>query len=81
MTRQELIQQIKQKRSFLCVGLDTDPKKMPNAEIKFGHIVDHFFSFVLSWASGAQNFFQFIVLLSSMVRVPFLSCAQHSRLR
>ena len=46
---------------------------MPNAEIKFGHIVDHFFSFVLSWASGAQNFFQFIVLLSSMVRVPFLS--------
>ena len=29
MTRQELIQQIKQKQSFLCVGLDTDPKKMP----------------------------------------------------
>ena len=29
MTRQELIQQINQKRSFLCVGLDTDPKKMP----------------------------------------------------
>ena len=29
MTRQELLQQIKQKRSFLCVGLDTDPKKMP----------------------------------------------------
>ncbi|MBQ9357063.1 MAG: orotidine-5'-phosphate decarboxylase [Prevotella sp.] len=29
MTRQELIQQIKQKRSFLCVGLDTDPRKMP----------------------------------------------------
>lgn len=29
MTRQELIQQIRQKRSFLCVGLDTDPKKMP----------------------------------------------------
>lgn len=29
MTKQELIQQIKQKRSFLCVGLDTDPKKMP----------------------------------------------------
>ena len=37
---------------------------MPNAEIIFGHIVDHFFSFVLSWVSGAQNFFQFIVLLS-----------------
>ena len=29
MTRQELIQQIKQKRSFLCVGLDTDLKKIP----------------------------------------------------
>ena len=29
MDRKELIQQIKQKRSFLCVGLDTDPKKMP----------------------------------------------------
>ena len=37
---------------------------MPNAEIIFGHIVDHFFSFVLSWVIGAQNFFQFIVLLS-----------------
>jgi orotidine-5'-phosphate decarboxylase len=30
MTRQELIKQIKQKRSFLCVGLDTDPKKLPH---------------------------------------------------
>jgi len=29
MTRQELIEQIRQKKSFLCVGLDTDPKKMP----------------------------------------------------
>ena len=29
MTRQELIQQIKEKKSFLCVGLDTDLKKMP----------------------------------------------------
>ena len=29
MTRKELIQQIKQKQSFLCVGLDTDAKKMP----------------------------------------------------
>ena len=29
MTRQELIQQIQQKESFLCVGLDTDAKKMP----------------------------------------------------
>lgn len=29
MTRQELITQIKEKRSFLCVGLDTDIKKLP----------------------------------------------------
>ncbi len=29
MTRQELIQQIFEKQSFLCVGLDTDLKKMP----------------------------------------------------
>lgn len=29
MTRQELIEQIKIKRSFLCVGLDTDLKKIP----------------------------------------------------
>ena len=29
MTREQLIHQIKLKRSFLCVGLDTDPRKMP----------------------------------------------------
>jgi len=29
MNRQELIQQIKEKQSFLCVGLDTDLKKIP----------------------------------------------------
>ena len=29
MTRQELIQQIQEKQSFLCVGLDTDLKKIP----------------------------------------------------
>ena len=29
MNREELIRQIRQKKSFLCVGLDTDPKKMP----------------------------------------------------
>ena len=29
MTRKELIEQIRQKESFLCVGLDTDAKKMP----------------------------------------------------
>ena len=29
MTRQQLIEQIKEKRSFLCVGLDTDITKIP----------------------------------------------------
>ncbi len=29
MTRVELFEQIKRKQSFLCVGLDTDPGKMP----------------------------------------------------
>ena len=29
MTRKELIELIKAKRSFLCVGLDTDLKKIP----------------------------------------------------
>ena len=29
MTRQELIENIRKKRSFLCVGLDTDLKKIP----------------------------------------------------
>ena len=29
MTRQELIRQIKEKKTFLCVGLDTDIKKIP----------------------------------------------------
>ncbi|HJD92243.1 MULTISPECIES: orotidine-5'-phosphate decarboxylase [Bacteroides] len=29
MTKQELFEQIKKKESFLCVGLDTDPNKIP----------------------------------------------------
>ena len=29
MNRQELVKQIKEKRSFLCVGLDSDIKKLP----------------------------------------------------
>ena len=29
MNREELIEQIKTKKSFLCVGLDTDLKKIP----------------------------------------------------
>lgn len=34
MNRSELINQIKTKRSFLCVGLDTDLKKMPEHLLK-----------------------------------------------
>ncbi len=34
MDRKELIQQIKQKRTFLCVGLDTDLKKVPQHLLK-----------------------------------------------
>ena len=34
MTRQELIQQIREKQSFLCVGLDTDLKKIPQQLLK-----------------------------------------------
>ncbi|MDT8309653.1 MAG: orotidine 5'-phosphate decarboxylase, partial [Bacteroidales bacterium] len=29
MDKNELIAQIKQKKSFLCIGLDTDPTKIP----------------------------------------------------
>ncbi len=34
MNRQELIQQIREKQSFLCVGLDTDVTKMPASLIE-----------------------------------------------
>ncbi len=34
MTRQELIQQIREKQSFLCVGLDTDIEKIPQCIIE-----------------------------------------------
>ncbi len=34
MNRQELIKQIKEKKSFLCVGLDTDIKKIPEHLLK-----------------------------------------------
>jgi orotidine-5'-phosphate decarboxylase len=29
-TRQQLVSQIREKRSFLCIGLDTDPEKIPS---------------------------------------------------
>ena len=35
MTREELIHQIKKKKSFLCVGLDTDIKKIPQHLLKY----------------------------------------------
>lgn len=35
MTRQQLIQLIREKRSYLCVGLDTDPEKVPTHLRKF----------------------------------------------
>ena len=34
MTRQELINQIREKKTFLCVGLDTDIKKIPEHLLK-----------------------------------------------
>jgi orotidine-5'-phosphate decarboxylase len=34
MTRAELVHQIKSKKSFLCVGLDTDIKKIPTSLLK-----------------------------------------------
>jgi orotidine-5'-phosphate decarboxylase len=34
MTRQELVKQIKTKRSFLCIGLDTDINKIPKFLLK-----------------------------------------------
>ena len=34
MTRQELINQIFTKKTFLCVGLDTDIKKIPEHLLK-----------------------------------------------
>lgn len=33
MNRQQLIHQIKEKQSFLCVGLDTDLNKIPQCII------------------------------------------------
>lgn len=35
MNRKQLVEQIKQKRSFLCVGLDTDIKKIPACLLDF----------------------------------------------
>lgn len=42
MNRQELIAQIKKKRSFLCIGLDTDINKIPKFLMKFDDPVYEF---------------------------------------
>ncbi|HUH19740.1 orotidine-5'-phosphate decarboxylase [Albibacterium sp.] len=42
MTRAQLIQQIKIKRSFLCVGLDTDIKKIPSFLLEYDDPVYEF---------------------------------------
>ena len=34
MTRQELVANIRKKQSFLCVGLDTDTRKIPEHLLK-----------------------------------------------
>ena len=46
MTRQQLIQQIQLQQSYLCVGLDTDPAKLPvhlqhrpNAVVEFNKAI------------------------------------------
>ena len=42
MNRQQLIQQIKQKKSFLCVGLDTDINLIPSSLLDFADPVFEF---------------------------------------
>lgn len=42
MTREELVAQIIKKRSFLCVGLDTDPKKIPAHLQQYDHPILEF---------------------------------------
>jgi orotidine-5'-phosphate decarboxylase len=42
MTRQEIIGQIKKKRSYLCVGLDTDIAKIPRRLLSSGDLVFEF---------------------------------------
>ena len=42
MNKQELINQIKLKKSFLCIGLDTDIQKIPEHLLKFDDPVFEF---------------------------------------
>ena len=42
MTKQDIVEQIKKKQSYLCVGLDTDIKKIPGELKKFDDPVFEF---------------------------------------
>ena len=42
MTRKEIEAQINIKKSFLCVGLDTDPKKIPSYFFDFEDAIYEF---------------------------------------
>ena len=42
MTREELVSQIREKQSFLCIGLDTDPGKIPQHLLEFDDPVFEF---------------------------------------
>ena len=53
MDRKELINQIKQKQSFLCVGLDTDAKKMPECVFD---LHDPFFEFNKAIIDATANY-------------------------
>ncbi|HXH18653.1 MAG TPA: orotidine-5'-phosphate decarboxylase [Chitinophagales bacterium] len=53
ITRRELINQIKGKRSFLCVGLDTDINKLPE---QFKDSTDPVFEFNKEIIDGTQEF-------------------------
>lgn len=41
MNKQELFENIKKKKSFLCVGLDTDIKKIPEHLLKEEDPISH----------------------------------------
>lgn len=42
MTREQLVAQIREKRSFLCIGLDPDPSKLPDSVKDFENPVTEF---------------------------------------
>ena len=42
MTTQQLIEQIKKKKSFLCIGLDVDLEKIPSHLLQFNDPIFEF---------------------------------------